>query len=81
MENCDQDLYDIKLSKDYDLNSEQCIEAALEKCAEDFWSNQGGFYYVWPLTFDLYVNEDKIASSVIEMEVEPRFYATNEETV
>lgn len=75
----DEDLYfEYSISGHYDLEVDYEQEALLEECADDYWSKHNGWESSWPLTFSLHNEENgsEIGRFTIEMEAEPRFYAT-----
>lgn len=75
----DEDTYfEYITSGEYDLEFDYECEALLEECANDYWSKHDGWEISWPQTFSLHQEEGgpEILRSTIEMEAEPRFYAT-----
>ena len=67
----------------YDLTVDYELEAVFEHCADDYWNNHDGCESVWPLTFTLHREENgpEIARASLDMEAEPRFYATRKQNV
>lgn len=74
----DETYFEYTSSACYDFDHDYEKEALLEECANDYWSNHDGWECTWPLTFSLHRTENgsEIARFTIEMEAEPRFYAT-----
>ena len=77
IDHCEDSYYEYDASGLYDLDVDYEVEALLEQCADDYWSEHDGWESSWPLTFTLHQEEGglEVARSVIEMEAEPRFYA------
>lgn len=70
-------------SSNYDLGTEYECEALLEECADNYWRDHDGWESSWPHTFILYKDQDgpEIGRFTVEMEAEPRFYATSIEKI
>jgi len=75
---CEDSYFEYDSGASYNLDVDYEQEALLEECADNFWSNHDGWEYTWPLTFTLHNEENgsEIGRFTIEMEAEPRFYAT-----
>jgi len=56
-------------------SKEKLNDHNLSYLVDDFWGNHDGWEYNWPLTFDIWDDDDNfIGRYSIEMEAEPLFY-------
>lgn len=62
----------------YDLDIDYECEALMEECADHYWREHDGWENSWPQVFSLHLEEGgpEILRSTIEMEAEPRFFAS-----
>lgn len=72
--------YKYSSNRQYDLNDEYDLEAIVEECADDYWSNHDGWECrSWSdggtLTFSVWVDEERCVDFDVSVEFAPEFRA------